>query len=232
MALYLTALDGPHKDRSFALRRGFVVGRNEGDLVCKNDAKLSSRHAYVEGNEKDELFLFDNKSKNGLRVNGKAENKIKLTVGTQILIGTYIYQVVDQKVEPPKPPEKKARFWHEILVDYARECFPHVENVPKGIVSLHPAVVLDIVRGGQAETRWVLGYGPRRIGSASIDLPIYEPNAPKVCFEILPTPDGISFKTNHPDLVKLNGQSSESGILRLGDLIRIAETEIEVDFIE
>ena len=232
MALQLKALDGPHKDTLFLIRKGFTVGRSEGDLVLKSDAKLSSRHAYVDADESGQLYLIDNKSKNGIRVDGNQVSRVKIEVGTQILIGTFVYEVVDQAIANPPLPEKKARYWHEILIDYAKQALGHVDNTPRAVVPLHPAVVLDFIRGTQAETRWVLGYGPRRIGSGSIDLPIYESGAPKVCFEILPTPDGISFKTNHPDLVKLNGQSAESEYLRIGDVIKILETEIEVDFIE
>jgi hypothetical protein len=88
------------------------------------------------------------------------------------------------------------------------------------------------VRGVQANSKWVLGFGPRKIGASSLDLPIWEPGAPAVCFEILPSSDGLIFKTAHPDIVLLNGAGVDSEVLRLGDTIRIMDTIIEVDFTE
>lgn len=235
MALHIKALSGPHKDRSFSLRNGFVIGRSEGDMIIASDAKLSSRHAYVEMDQNGHLYLVDNGSKNGLRVDQTPVERIKLVVGLRILIGTHQYEVVRDAVgaQATAPSSKsKARYWHEVLIDYAKRCLGHIDNEPRAIVPLQPAVVLDFVRGGQAETRWVLGYGPRKVGAGSVDLPIFEADAPKICFEILPTPDGISFKTNYPDVVKLNGNSVEAEVLHVADVIKIHGTEIEVDFIE
>ncbi len=102
-----------------------------------------------------------------------------------------------------------------------------LKNEARPLLSLHPAVILDFIRGCQAETRWVLGYGPRKVGTNTLDLSIFQPSAPDVCFEILPTPEGISFKTSHPSVVKLNGQGVRAGILHIGDIIKIHDTEIE-----
>lgn len=234
MALHLKVLDGPAKDKVYALRPGFVIGRGEGDLVVASDKRLSTRHAYVEVGDDGVWYLVDNGSKNGLRVGNEQKKRVGLQAGVKILIGSQNYEVIDQQAHEPAPVKvkPKARHWREILADFAMKAMAAVKNEGKAIVSLHPAVVLDFIRGTQAETRWVLGYGPRRIGSRSLDLPIYEPGAPEVCFEILPTPDGISFKTDYPEFVKLNGQSVSAEILHIADIIKIQDTEIEVDFIE
>lgn len=234
MALHLKVLDGPSKDKVYALRPGFVIGRGEGDLVVPADKRLSTRHAYVEVGDDGVWNLVDNGSKNGLRVGAEQKTKVALQAGVKILIGSQNYEVVDVKVDEPLPIKikPKARHWREVLADFAMKAMGVVKNEGKAIVSFHPAVVLDFIRGAQAETRWVLGYGPRKIGARSLDLPIFENGAPDVCFEILPTPDGISFKTDYPDLVKLNGQSVSAEILHIADIIKIQDTEIEVDFIE
>jgi len=233
MALHLKALDGTLKDKLYALRPGFVIGRGEGDLVIANDKRLSTRHAFVEVGDDGTWYLVDNGSKNGLRVGNEQKKRVGLEVGTKILIGSTNYEVVDHIADPlPIKTKPKARHWRDILADFAMKAMAAVKNEGKAIVSLHPAVVLDFIRGTQAETRWVLGYGPRKIGARSLDLPIYESGAPDVCFEILPTPDGISFKTDYPELVKLNGQSVSAEILHIADIIKIQDTEIEVDFIE
>lgn len=230
MAMHLRPLNGPNKDQTFELKVGFTIGRSEGDLVLPRDSKLSSKHAVVEKDEAGGLFFVDQGSKNGLRIAGQQLTRVRLAPGIRITIGTFVYEITDQAT--PKRSKQKSKFWHEVLVDYAKRCLPHVENQPRAIVPFQPAVVLDFVRGIQAETRWILGFGPRKIGASSIDLPIYEPNAPAVCFEVLLTPDGVTFKTAHEDFVQLNGKSVGAEILRIADVIKINDTEIEVDFIE
>ncbi len=59
MALHIKALDGPYKNHSFLLIRGFVIGRAEGDLRIHKDTRLSGRHAVVEADERGTLYLAD-----------------------------------------------------------------------------------------------------------------------------------------------------------------------------
>ena len=134
--------------------------------------------------------------------------------------------------EPPPPPDKKQRKWNEVLVSFLEGSSKAFAETKRPVAPLEPALVLDFVRGLQVNSRWVVGYGPRKIGAAALDLPIWEPGAPALCFEILPSTDGIVFKTAHPEVVKLNGESVDNQVLRVGDTIRILETIIEVDFIE
>jgi len=84
----------------------------------------------------------------------------------------------------------------------------------------------------QVNSKWTLGYGPRKVGPSVLDLPIWEPGAPAVCFELVPSGEGVVFKTNHPELVRINGEGLDSRVLHVGDTIRINETIIEVDFAE
>jgi pSer/pThr/pTyr-binding forkhead associated (FHA) protein len=156
--------------------------------------------------------------------------------------------VAAERISPPISPEpapepapaeaparrapKKGRYWNEVLADFLANNIEMFSENRKPVAAFEPAVVLDFVRGTQVNFRWVLGYGPRKIGADSIDLPIWEPGAPGVCFEISPSKNGIVFKTAHPNVVLLNGQSIDNQVLRVGDTIRIQETLIEVDFIE
>ena len=100
------------------------------------------------------------------------------------------------------------------------------------MAALEPALNLVFLRGLQAETSWTLGYGPRVAGPRSLDLPIYEPNAPDPCFEILPTATGIRFKSFHAEKVLLNGRSVQSEDLKHGDQITILNSLIEVEFLK
>lgn len=238
MALHLKALSGPFKDKSFPLKVGFVVGRTEGDLIVNEDLRLSGRHAFVEALDDGQWQMVDNKSKNGLRVDDTLFEKVPLEIGKVILIGTYYYEVTDEKLSEEaaqaaaQAKSGHARHWREILTSQIENNLTDIKNEGRAIAAFHPSIVLDFIRGPQAETRWVLSYGPRSVGSRSLDFPIFEPNAPEVCFVITPSPDGITFQTDHPDLVTLNGRSVSTEILHIADIIKIQDTEIEVDFIE
>lgn len=135
-------------------------------------------------------------------------------------------------VPPPAPPIKKQHKWYELLGAFLASNSKSFSESKRPVAPLEPALVLDFVRGIQSNSRWVIGYGPRKVGASALDLPIWEPGAPEVCFEVLPSTDGILFKTSHADLVTLNGQSIDNQVLHVGDTIRILETIIEVDFIE
>lgn len=132
---------------------------------------------------------------------------------------------------PTATPAPQERRWNEVLAQFTDQVLAELQDQPKALAALNPAVKLTFLGGIQAETEWVLGYGPRRIGPHSVDLPIFEPNVPEVCFEILPSPEGVTFRTNHPNDVTLNGQPIRIKPLAVGDIIVVGETRIEVDLV-
>ncbi len=234
MSLAIKALTGPVKDQIFPLIEGLTVGR-QGAGIALNDGKVSSLHARFVRHEMGNWTIEDNNSKNGVRVDGEKVASLDLVVGALFMIGDTQFVVVELSAEPvvdiPKPA-KKQRYWYDVLAEYLDKNKDEFEDKPKGLSVLEPALVLEFVRGVQATSKWVLGFGPRKVGAASLDLPIWEPGAPAVCFEILPSSDGLVFKTAHPDIVLLNGAGVDSEVLRMGDTIRIMDTIIEVDFTE
>lgn len=130
------------------------------------------------------------------------------------------------------PSKKKGRFWNELLIDFLKKNEDRFKDREQVQEPLYPAVVFEFVRGVQTNTRWVLGYGPRKIGATCCDLPIWEPGAPPLCFEVQRVQNGVLFETPRSDLVHLNGQKVDSQLLRVGDRIEILSTLIEVGFIE
>ncbi len=165
-------------------------------------------------------------------------NEAPTTVAPARLVGSRPPELPDIPTAAPAdslplpPPVKKQRKWNEVLVSFLESNGKAFNENQRPVAPLEPALVLDFIRGIQVNSRWVVGYGPRKVGAAALDLPIWEPGAPALCFEILPSTEGIVFKTAHPDMVKLNGESVDNQVLRVGDTIRISETIIEVDFIE
>lgn len=234
MSLAVKALSGPLKDQIFPLIEGLTVGR-QGAGIALSDPKVSSLHARFIRHELGTWTLEDNSSKNGIRLGSEKVSSIDLVPGTEFFVGDSQFVVLelgpDPGASPPKVP-KKQRYWNDILAEYLDKNRDAFSDQLKGLSILEPALVLDFVRGVQGNAKWVLGFGPRKVGSASLDLPIWEPGAPAICFEILPSSDGLIFKTAHPDIVLLNGTGVESEVLRMGDTIRILNTIIEVDFTE
>lgn len=259
MSWALKGLSGPLENKITPLKDGLTLGR-QGDVAIP-DTKASSIHARINQAPSGQWLIHDNNSKNGTRVKTERIETIALLVGMVFYIGDQGFEVIDltpkkrevPRAEPPParagapsvapppvpvvatvaiPEVKQARYWHELLAEFMTSKKGSFAEEKRPVAAMEPALVLDFVRGLQANSRWVLGYGPRKIGSTALDLPIWEPGAPTVCFEVSPTHEGILFKTTHPEIVQLNGQGVDSQVLRVGDTIRILETIIEVDFIE
>ena len=140
-----------------------------------------------------------------------------------------IYKNLNKK-EPQ--PELEPLTWTEILYEHLGSKRRKIKDRPKVVAPFTPPITLTFLRGLQFETSWVLGYGPRKIGAKSIDLPIWEAQAPDVCFEIMPTPQGPGFKTSNSGMVLLNDKSTPAATLKSGDLISIFDCLIEVGFDE
>lgn len=232
MALYLVAKSGPSQGESWEVSDGLTFGR-KGTSIHLADSKVSSQHARIALNEEGRFEVIDLASKNGLILNGEKVRRVPLEPGCEFEIGQTHFQVLEMgsRPEETKAPAKQKKKWNEVLVAFFRRNLFEFENQPRELLPLRPALVLDFLKGPQAETRWVLGYGPRRAGRLSVDLPILEAQASETCFEIFPSPDGIIFKALGPE-VRLNGRTVSSETLRIGDRIQIFDTELEVDFLE
>ncbi len=259
MSLKLRVTSGPLKGQEFFLAPGFGIGRSKGDIRL-NDQKVSSLHALViESGGK--LVLTDNGSKNGIRVKGAKVAEVLLVEGASFHIGIHSFQVIKGEAAPkPQAPgpspsrdrieeedplpaqqewttthhplvETKPKTWEQVLIPYTDRVLGELKDHPKATTPLEPALRLSFVGGMQTETVWILGYGPRTAGSASVDLPIHEPQAPDVCFEIIPSPEGVTFRTNYPKQVTMNGKALRQKALVAGDTIAIGETRIEVELI-
>ena len=202
---------------TFLIEEGFVIGRTQGQIRLR-DTKISSRHAHIEKNEKHELVLVDDRSSNGLLVDNKKVQRVLLKEGLMVQLGTTKLYVIREE----KP-------WPEILKEKLDPL--HFEFQAPEIEPFDPPVLLTFIQGIQAGETWILGYGKRVIGSKSIDLTLYEPQAPDICFELVPQKEACLFKTSHPDQILLNKKSISSDTLSEGDVISIHNTLIKVSFI-
>lgn len=249
MNIALKVVAGPLKDKVFPLTKPLTIGR-QGDITLE-DPMVSGVHARLENDPARGWILYDNDSKNGVRVGERKVKSVSLKPGMTFHIGDHAFLVMAEDegtvVRPqPKPtahadvpmaapapkPKKRQKYWYEALASFLKTNKDAFKDSTRPLAPLEPAVILEFVRGVQMNSKWILGYGPRKLGAASIDLPIWEPGAPEICFEIQPTADGILFRTEHPDMVLLNNEAVDSRLLHVGDTIAIHETLIEVDFTE
>ncbi|MEK7358468.1 MAG: hypothetical protein AAB250_18635, partial [Bdellovibrionota bacterium] len=93
-------------------------------------------------------------------------------------------------------------------------------------------VKMKILRGLQAGTEWTVGYGPRDVGAASIDLPLYESGLPNQCFRLIPKGEDVVLKVAESAMgrVLVNGIEVENALLESGDRIDIGDTQIKISF--
>jgi hypothetical protein len=169
-------------------------------------------------------------SSNGILVDGIRVENVTLKEGVKFYVGTTLIEVISE-VELDESIDTGLPDWRIILAKYLKK-LSRVSQAPnQNILPFNPPLELLIVQGKQLDTRWLLGYGPRKIGRFSRDLIILEEDAPNICFEILPVEKGALFRTTEPGRVRLNNTVIRENLLKSGDEIIIENTHIRVNFI-
>lgn len=230
MDLAFLVLEGPQKGQKFHIKPGTTIGRQDVDILF-DDPKVSLQHAIIELDDQEQLQIKDLGSTNGIKVNGTKVSQFRLNPGLRIQIGQSLLEVLIAPTPLDLQNQKTAQ-WNDILIEYLKKKIPKIQNTPKPIIPFDPPLILTFTRGVQFETQWYLGYGPRQIGSESIDLPILESSAPPLCFEVLPSLKGPIIKTSFPQIVLINDQSLSTHNLKSGDRVTILGTKIRLDFDE
>lgn len=231
MKLFFEITSGDREGSRFEIRDGLSIGRKATDVIIR-DSKISSRHASIE--ERDHgFYLCDSGSSNGLKVDGKKESEVHLLPGVVVQIGRTFLTVIDLNEVGETPEKPLVRTWQETAAEV-------VAKVTKALTEkkLPPAqrarmfakpIELSAIAGPQAGQSWTLVYGPRDIGSESLDVRLIEEGIPKNAFQVLQTSDGLMLKTDFADVVSLNGvRGKQSQALNDGDEIAIQNTKILV----
>ena len=229
MTTYLYITEGPLKGFKIRAKNGLTLG-GSGSHVDLKDKYASSIHARVHLDENNKFSIRDEGSETGMYCNGRRVVKAELTEGFKIKIGRTIFQVHLVKLKIPVP--KNTDFWIGLIKNKYQNISQKPMEKPIELQSMTPIIKLHFVSGLQLETQWHLGYGPRIIGSESMDLKIMEKNAPAICFELIPTEKGVLYQTDHKKIVHLNGKPVQEKILKQGDSISIYESKIIVGLIE
>jgi pSer/pThr/pTyr-binding forkhead associated (FHA) protein len=237
MGVYLEIVDGRAAGARFAVADGTTLGRSAADIVI-DDAKVSVKHAFVES-RRDGLYLVDSGSSNGIKLGKQRVPEILLVDGICVQLGSTQLRVVETHDAQPAEGEAKADAQAPQAVAPTAEWIPTVQGLLRRALetatdeaapvgAFEPPLLLRCIQGRQTGTEWTVGFGPRQAGAGSTDLPIEEPNAPAVCFELMPARAGAIFSTRHANKVRLNGREVASAPIGDGDLIDIENTRIQI----
>jgi pSer/pThr/pTyr-binding forkhead associated (FHA) protein len=239
MAFQLKVTSGATLGQILDIHHDQVIGRGHADIVL-NDSKVSGQHAKIESLPSGGWVIRDLGSRNGLLVNGALVSEVALAPGVIFQIGNTHFEVLPAQQTAPKPPPtaKKSESpaqtpplqSFDYLADFSNRSVSKVKNRPSSLLPFVPLLRLRVTHGPHAGTDWMLGYGPRIVGSGSTDLVLLD--GPEVAFTVAPAEGAAAFLTDHPQQVTLNGRALSSETLKDGDVIRFSETQIKVSFKE
>ena len=232
MGLTLEIVYGPGRGSQFELKAGLKLGRKKADILLK-DQKISSFHAYIEETAQG-LVLKDNKSSNGIVVDGKKVPEVLLKAGVIVQLGeTYLRVNADEAEKAKGRDAQRPKTWRDLLASWLQENQKNFQS-PSGfaVTPFSKLIELEFITGPQLHTKYQIGYGTRRVGRKSLEFPLVGDRIPATCFKLEAGDRGeCRFTTSEPDIVKLNSRAVEDQILSDGDVITIFNHTIKVHFI-
>ncbi|MCB0393154.1 MAG: FHA domain-containing protein [Bdellovibrionales bacterium] len=226
MALTVSlVLNGKPQD-AFRLRSGTRFGRQGAEIIVK-DPRVSSIHAIVEQDMSGRMFLVDAGSSNGIKVKGKSETKIRLIPGTKFTLGSTEFLIRDES-STISPEFSQLALTLEKLASTA------FIGKGTGTIAFQNAVIIEVVQGASLGNSVEFGFGPRYVGTDSLDFSFLEfgpkGEALQLGFTVLPEGNAIRYSTTTPNKVKLNGRPISSEILKGGEKVSIGETQLLIRF--
>ncbi|MBX7230683.1 MAG: FHA domain-containing protein [Bdellovibrionales bacterium] len=94
--LKIRILNGTQAQQEWELRDGFSIGRSRGDILL-DDSRVSGLHATVQYDTLNQSWLLkDNKSKNGIKIDGQVTPFVVLKPNLKFFIGQTEFQVVEE----------------------------------------------------------------------------------------------------------------------------------------
>lgn len=233
MALYLFIDSGPQKGMFFYLKDKAIIGRRKGSDIHINNPTVSAQHAQVE--KKNGKTYLNSISQRGILVNNSLYEHIELRAGMIFSIGEVCFVLRNSMGNLSN--------WKSLLLltfsDLSRR--PHISEVTtKKVWPFYKRLKLTITQGRQKGVVWHIGYGPRYVGTDSVDFPIHEPSLGPCGFTLDPLRDshlsldnsdensGIIFSTNQPSVVQLNNKAIKNKPLHNNDVIQLKDTCLQV----
>jgi pSer/pThr/pTyr-binding forkhead associated (FHA) protein len=222
MSLYLVIVEGPRAGDRFRIKSGIFLGRSKADINLR-DPKVSNKHAYIIEDGPD-VFLVDNESTNGIKVQGKKVERLLLTPGTKFAIGNTVIEIAQEK---QAEQDSQLEEWRKSLLRTVSRAAEYSPTESQNIRAFDRPVEILVIDGALEYTR-TFSYGPRLIDSYSLDLDFEPPSQPPVLFTLSPKDKTVMFETPHPEFVQLNGRKKPADVLKDGDIIKIKDVELKV----
>jgi len=238
--MVLRVTSGPLEGKIFRIEENVVLGRSRGGILLR-DPKISNPHAQIYKSN-NQYMLKDLNSKRGIVYQDKTVSFIILQPGVTFQLGSTTFQVDENSSDifqdsqekdfssavssgdlPEEGGDLKAR-----LVGQLESCTEFLKDEDKLLNFLKNPIQLQFEKGVQQDTVWNIAYLPRKIGSVGSDLPLIDPQAPEIGFELFLEKDEIVFFTCHKDIVLLNYQHVQKAPLKNGDLIIVGAAYIRV----
>lgn len=223
MRLYLEFTEGPIEGKKFSLTTTTSLGRGEANIQI-NDPKLSVIHAFFKYSERKGWKVIDNKSRNGIWVNGYKEIEYVISDGSVLQVGSN--KIVCRIVDSGKLKLSGVfKAWLDSMVQ-------DLKNGKNPKVAVKPEMRLKVIQGAQFGETWDIFYGPREAGREHSDICLFEERAPEKAFKIEMKGHYAYFATEHENIVKINNLSLKSKQFAPGDVISIGESLLLVEFDE
>ena len=220
MRLFLEIIEGPLTGQKLAVTEKITVGRKGADVVL-NDPKLSGIHALFEFVEDEGWYIRDQKSRNGIWINGMKEMNHAIRDMDEIFMGSskILCRIQDAS----------SFIFSDRIKQWIESLFEKVKNQNSYFREVKPEIRLKVIQGVQYGQTWDIFYGPRRAGRNSPDICLFEENAPLESFEIKMKGSYAYFYTSNKNVVKINRESVKEKQFEPGDIISIGESEILVE---
>ena len=233
MALYLFIDSGPQKGMFFYLKDKAIIGRKKGSDIYIDSPTVSAQHAQVE--KKDGKTYLNSLSQRGIIVNNCAYEQVELNADMIFSMGEICFVL--------KSSMGNLSTWKSLLLltfnDLSRRS--HISEIKsKKVWPFQKRLKLTITQGRQMGIVWYIGYGPRYIGTNSLDFPVHEPSLGPCGFTLDPLKEdstssdntnedsGIIFSTKQPSIVQLNNKPIKNSYLQNNDVIQLEDTCLQV----
>jgi pSer/pThr/pTyr-binding forkhead associated (FHA) protein len=230
MITFIEFVEGPDAGVRLRVAPNLTLGRSKADIIIR-DPKISGTHAQVQSDARGQLLLIDLDSANGLYINGLRVKKIAFLQGVIFSIGRTQFRVVQVEGAEAVIPKSDNDGWYSALRNSLIDAECSDQATSNKISSFTPAIKLTFIEGIQAESEIILGYGPRKLGSDSLDIEILDKDAPKEAFELHPKKGAAEFRNKALDRVSINKQPISIKTLQEGDLISFGSTLIKISYL-
>lgn len=230
MVLFLEVLSGPLEGKKFKAEVGLKIGRREGEILLEEDSKVSGLHAQIEMDNKDRLVLMDQGSANALILNARRVKKVALIPGVTFRVGETLFSVIE--LDEAEAAIELPKSWQDIVEEELTARGFENQIRPERGQTFTPVIQLDFLEGVQAETLVTCSYGPRQAGAGHLDIDLLDPEAPDLCFDLIPGP-GVALLNDRSQgrLLVNGGPPSPEQALNEGDQIQIGGTVIKVKYL-